>query len=369
MRRATLLLSLVGVAALAMTAPTPARSAELAYACYSPLASATPVPCHLWHTQPVRLAWTYDTSNAAAIDGDCAPRIISTDTSGTVVRCKIQDAVDSSTTEKTATVKVDVTGPSVAIAPARPPDHDGWWNRPVTFGFIGSDATSGVAACDTVTYAGPDSGAAQVSGGCRDGAGNAAVQSLVLRYDASPPALSAVRSVPGNHDVTLSWARSADAVRTEIVRSPGRSGSRPTKVYAGPRQTFTDTSPRNGVRYRYAISVYDAAGNVASSTASATPFSLAPVLGARLHAPPLLRWHQVQRASYYNVQLFRGHHKILTAWPTATRLQLRSRWTFRDEGVRLAPGRYRWYVWPAYGNREDERYGRLIGHSSFSIVR
>jgi hypothetical protein len=37
--------------------------------------------------------------------------------------------------------------------------------------------------------------------------------------------------------------------------------------------------------------------------------------------------------------------------------------------MRLSPGRYRWYVWPAYGDRADERYGRLIGHSSFSIVR
>lgn len=368
MRRTALVLSVVGVVALAMAAATPARSAELSYACYSPLASATPVPCHVWQTQPVRLAWTYDTTNAAAVDGDCTPRIISTDTAGTVVRCKIQDAIDSSTTEKTATVKVDVTGPSVTVAPARPPDHDGWWNRPVTFGFVGSDATSGVAACDTVTYAGPDSGTAQVSGGCRDAAGNAAAQSLVIRYDASPPTLTALRSVPGNHDVSLSWQQSADAVRTEIVRSPGTAGSRPTKVYTGTRRTFTDTSARNGMRYRYAISVYDAAGNLASGTASATPFSLAPVRGARLRTPPLLRWHRVRRASYYNVQLFRGHHKILTAWPTVTRLQLRSRWTFRGDPVRLAPGGYRWYVWPAYGDRANERYGRLIGRSSFKIV-
>ena len=103
-----------------------------------------------WQTQPVRLAWSYDTTNAAAIDGDCSPRIISTDTAGTVLRCKIQDAMDSSTTEKTATVKVDVTAPNVTVVPARPPDHDGWWTRPVTFGFVGSDATSGMAACDSV---------------------------------------------------------------------------------------------------------------------------------------------------------------------------------------------------------------------------
>ena len=36
---------------------------------------------------------------------------------------------------------------------------------------------------------------------------------------------------------------------------------------------------------------------------------------------------------------------------------------------RLTPGHYRWYVWPGLGSRADHRYGALIGHSSFSIVR
>jgi hypothetical protein len=368
-RRTALLLSVAGVALLAGGAATPAWSADLDYACYSPPQSTTPVACNTWHTQPVRLSWSYDTTQASAVGGDCTPRTISTDTTGTVVGCRIQDALDSSTTEKTATVKVDVTGPTVSVVPMRPPDHGGWWNGPVTFGFVGADATSGVAVCDTVTYAGPDSAAAQVTGGCRDVAGNLATQSLPLQYAATPPALTDVRSVARDHGVALSWKASADAVRTEIVRSPGRAGTRPTRVYAGTQRTFTDTSPRNGVRYRYAIAVYDAAGNTATATASATPFSLAPVAGSDLHVPPLLRWHEVPRASYYNVQLFRGHHKILTAWPTATRLQLRGRWTFRDERVRLTPGDYRWYVWPAYGPRAEERYGKLIGHSSFSIVR
>jgi hypothetical protein len=367
MRRAALIVSLA-LGALLLAA-TPARSADLNYACYSPPQSSTPVPCHTWNTQPVRLAWSYDTTNAEAIDGDCTPQTIRSDTAGTVVRCKIQDATDGSTTEKTAMVKVDMTGPTVTVAPARPPDHGDWWNRPVTFGFIGSDGTSGVAGCDSVTYAGPDNGAAQLTGGCRDVAGNTAVQSFALRYDASPPALTGVRSVPLDGGVTLSWKPSADAVRSEILRSPGKSGRSSTMLLSGNRRTFTDSSARNGVRYRYSIAVYDAAGNAASTTASATPFSLAPVRGSRLSAPPLLRWHAMRRASYYNVQLFRGQRKILTTWPTRTRLQLRREWTYGGERLRLSPGRYRWYVWPGFGSRAAERYGRLIGHSTFSIIR
>jgi hypothetical protein len=369
MRPARLILYLLlGVVVLAVTAPAPAQSAELTFACYSPPQNPTPVPCHVWHTQPVRLAWSYDTTTAEAIDGDCTPQTIRADTAGTVVRCTIQDASDSSTTEKTATVKVDATAPTVTMVPARPPDHAGWWNQPVTVSFIGSDATSGIAACDSVPYAGPDSEAAQITGGCRDVAGNAAVQSFPLRYDASPPALTAVRSAPRDRGVTLSWRPSADSVRTEIVRSAGASRRSSTVVYSGTARSFTDRPLRNGVQYRYTITVYDQAGNTASSTRSATPFSLSPVKGARLSAPPLLRWHQVRRASYYNVQLFRGRRKILTTWPTATRLQLRREWTFNGRRLRLVPGRYRWYVWPGYGSRAAERYGRLIGHSTFSIV-
>jgi hypothetical protein len=370
MRRLKLVLSVaLGAAAVAISTASPAAAAELNFACFSPPQSTASVPCHTWHTQPVRLAWTYDTTTAEPIGGDCTPQTIRTDTAGTVVRCTIQDTTDGSTTERTATVRVDATAPAVTVAPSRPPDHDGWWNGPVTFNFTGSDSTSGLAACDSATYAGPDSDAAQITGGCRDVAGNSAVQSFPLKYDASPPALTDVRSVPRDHGVTLSWKPSADAVRAEIVRSPGRSGRNSSMVYSGAGRTFTDRSARNGVRYRYAITVYDPAGNDASKTASATPFSLSPIRGSRLSAPPLLRWHPVRRASYYNVQLFRGRRKILSAWPTTTRLQLRRGWTFDGERRRLSPGRYRWYVWPGYGSRAAERYGRLIGHSAFTILR
>jgi hypothetical protein len=69
------------------------------------------------------------------------------------------------------------------------------------------------------------------------------------------------------------------------------------------------------------------------------------------------------------VQLFRGSTKLLSEWPTRAKLRLRRSWTYRDRRHRLTPGHYRWYVWPGLGSRADHRYGALIGHSSFSIVR
>src|SRR6185436_8946629 len=95
------------------------------------------------------------------------------------------------------------------------------------------------------------------------------------------------------------------------------------------------------------------AGNAASRELAATPDRalLAPARSATVTAPPLLRWTPVRGARYYNVQLLRGDRKVLSAWPRRAELQLDARWRFRGRARRLAPGRYRWFVWPGQGPR------------------
>jgi large repetitive protein len=89
----------------------------------------------------------------------------------------------------------DATAPQVTdAAPTRPPDRLDWYNRPIAFAFQGVDETSGVEACDPVTYRGPDSGAAEVTGTCVDRAGNSGARSFSLRYDGTGPEASAVAS-------------------------------------------------------------------------------------------------------------------------------------------------------------------------------
>ena len=343
---------------------------QLSYNCYSPAQSTTPVNCFQWKTSPVLLSWSYDPGKAQPVPSDsCRPQTISSDTAGLRVSCEVQDVQDMSTTEKTAVIRVDVTAPTIAdAAPARPPDYDGWWNHPVAFAFDGSDPTSGIAACSSTAYSGPDGAAAQVSGTCRDVAGNSSTRTFSVKYDATPPTLSALRSTRRGGRIALSWRASPDAVRADVARSPGRAGAARSVVYAGPVKSFTDTSARIGVRYTYSVTVYDAAGNPASRRVTLRPSGLDPAAGARLEEPPLLRWEKERGARYYNVQLFRGHTKLLSAWPTRTALQLRRSWTYRGRRHRLTGGHYRWYVWPGLGSRADHRYGDLIGHSSFSIV-
>ncbi len=88
----------------------------------------------------------------------------------------------------------------------------------------------------------------------------------------------------------------------------------------------------------------------------------APRAGASETAPPVLRWAPITGATYYNVQLYRGTTKVLSAWPRRPRLALRDRWTFGDRTYRLRARTYRWYVWP----HVEGGYGRTLGSSTFS---
>jgi large repetitive protein len=94
----------------------------------------------------------------------------------------------------------------------------------------------------------------------------------------------------------------------------------------------------------------------------------APLAGARLTKPPLLAWRTAPRARFYNVQLYRKGRKVLTTWPSRSRIQLRSRWIHQGNVYRLRPGAYTWVVWPAFGTRANPRYGRMLGRSTFRII-
>jgi hypothetical protein len=81
-----------------------------------------------------------------------------------------------------------------------------------------------------------------------------------------------------------------------------------------------------------------------------------------------MRWTPVRNADYFNVQLRRDGHKVLSRWPRRARLQLRRSWRFRGRVEQLAPGRYVWDVWPGFGARHAAKYGARIGRGSFVVA-
>jgi hypothetical protein len=319
--------------------------------------------CSGWFNSSVRLDWIV--TDGSPVSG-CLDVTLTTDTTGTKRDCVASDGTD--TIERTVTIKLDQTAPVISDAvPDRPPDHAGWYTRPVTFSASGSDATSGLHSCDKVTYGGPDNGAASIVATCRDVVGHVATRAFPLRYDATPPDPSGATAEAGDRLVRIRWPAAATA---NVTRTPGVDGEASTAL-APAADGMTDVRVTNGVTYRYVLTLADEAGNAASKELVVTPGPqlLTPVKRAALAAPPVLRWTSVRGARYYNVQLFRGGRKILSAWPRRPELRLKERWRFRGRRYRLIDGKYRWYVWPGKGPISARRYGPRIGARSFVLDR
>jgi hypothetical protein len=317
----------------------------------------------LWFRSPVRVEFVVTGHTST----DCPREIwVRQDTGGTPVGCS---ASGGGTTTVTVVIRLDQTPPIVTgVVPARPPDHGPWYSHPITFTGQGDDRMSGLAGCDAPSYSGPDAVNATIVATCRDVAGNAASRAFPLSYDATPPDLSAATISAADRVVRVRWPAGSSAT---LTRTPGPGASANAVVYEGRGTAFADRGVRNNRQYRYVLTLTDAAGNAASREFVVTPRRqlLAPGKRAVVNGPPLLRWTPVRGARYYNVQVFRGKRKVLSAWPRRAALQLKQRWRYRGHRYRLREGRYRWYVWPGVGPRAANRYGERIGARTFVVDR
>ena len=378
-RRLPTLLLLAMLAALALarsaaTAPPPAPP--------EPSCSPEPADCFAWHTSNVTVSWASPPPGVTA--SGCGSVTVTSDTAGQAVSCTWSNAEGSKTT--TANVRRDATPPRVTGSAERQPDANGWYNHPIRFQFSGEDGTSGVEGCGVVTYTGPDTATARITGSCRDQAGNTGTTGLIeFKYDTKPPRLGKVRAKINEDAVVLTWTASQDTYSVVVLRRPGLRGLTSSTVFSRPGRTFTDRRLKSGVKYRYTVTAYDAAGNgvtvalvaqlggstvkVARAGPTTTHALTRPADEARMSAPPALVWATVPGATYYNVQLFRGNRKVLSVWPRRARFQLRTAWRFGGSSHRLTPGRYHWYVWPGFGRVSASRYGKRVASRDFVLTR
>ena len=357
MRRAIL----IAVVALACCAAPAEARPTIDFTC-------TPAPssCTGWYNEAATVHWSWAPTNST-VELGCDPNDpIDFDTASTTRYCKVRDPSDGVAFLAEVPLRVDMTAPVVTGSSAsRGPDVNGWYRSPLQVTFAGADALSGVLGCSSGTYSGPDAAAAQVLGRCWDRAGNvSAPGTFDLRYDATAPSLARVTASGRDHKVRLEWAV-PDAVDLDVRRDGRRLLS------GGPSGNVVDRRLRNGHRYQYLVTATDAAGNTAKRTLTVVPGPrlLGPRAGFALDHPPLLRWTRIRGADYYNVQVFRGKRKVLSAWPTRPKLRLPAAWRYAGHKRRLKPGRrYRWFVWPGEGARDRNEYGRLIGARTFVIT-
>jgi hypothetical protein len=317
----------------------------------------------------VRVRWSI---NVDVLDASqCgSPMKVSGPTTGSVATCKVTLTNNQPLTWQTSPIKIDQDPPTgVAPSLSRGADFNGWFNHPVTVSWGGSDATSGIAGCSSVTYSGPDNGAASVNGGCTDKAGNSASAAISISYDATAPVLSKASVDSRNGSDLVTWKSSSPADTAVVQRWP-RGGKAQPVVFRGAGGSFMDKKVAAGLEYMYAVQTFDQAGNASKRTLVA---GLAKVVTMRrlpyvprVAAQPILRWARVRGATYYNVQLYRGSKRVFASWPTTNHLGLPAKWKWAGKWRHLGPGRYRWYVWAGLGRRSFARY-QAVGNAQFIV--
>jgi hypothetical protein len=353
---------------------TTVRSFGLSYDATGPNVTGSPErtpDSNGWYNDPLRVIFG-GTDATSGVDSCTAPEVYSgpDDTNALLSGSCVDRAGNASAT--VFSLSYDSTDPSVAATPGRSPDSNGWYNHALTVGFGATDTTSGVEGCTQATYSGPDSPLAFIGGSCRDRAGNQGTASIVIKYDATAPAITLLVPKAAKQKAELIWRTTTDAQSVELLRSPGVNGETESVIFRGSSTatSYLDSGLRAGRTYHYRLIAADEAANQSTRKLEfvARGALLYPAPGQKVTKPPLLVWTAVRGASYYNVVLVRGR-RVFSAWPLRARLKLPRAWTYHGRRYKLRPGTYRWYVWPGRGRLAAGRYGKLLGASSFVVSR
>lgn len=93
-----------------------------------------------------------------------------------------------------------------------------------------------------------------------------ATSSAAGTVDVTAPIIASFTATPSAAQNALAWSASDN---TGVTRSVVTQGG--TTIYDGPAFSYTHTGLTNGTAYSYALTVYDAAGNTATASTTATP--------------------------------------------------------------------------------------------------
>lgn len=289
----------------------------------------------------------------------------------------------------TYTWTIDTVAPQTTIASTPPAASH---SSTATFAFGSSEAEStftcqldggGPTPCTSPkTYTGLRDGSHRVSVQAVDKAGNADPSPATFSWsitngggggDVTPPHnVSGLRASVRYGFLQLTWKNPTDVDFDHVgvfVAGKGVASAR-RLLYAGRQVSYVDRRFKNGEAYRFLVVSYDhtdLASTGASKTVASSVLLGSPRDGSVVSAPPVLRWAAVPRATFYNVQLWRGpEQKVLSSWPRTSHRALQRSWLYGRRQF-LRAGVYTWYVWPAFGPRARPRYGQLLGQATFRV--
>ncbi|MDX6254024.1 MAG: large repetitive protein [Frankiales bacterium] len=151
------------------------------------------------------------------------------------------DEAGNTEAPQTATVKIDLTKPTIGHTVTPAPNGKGWNSAPVTVAYQCADALSGVASCSPNADVSTDGQSQAVPGTAVDNAGNTQTDDAKVSIDTVKPTITGApdRNANANNwyagDVTVSF--SCDDALSGIADC-----SSPTKLFEGKAQTATGTA-------------------------------------------------------------------------------------------------------------------------------
>lgn len=241
-----------------------------------------------WYRAPLSIGWSGTDQTSGVASCRATLTYDGPDTTGTAEAGTCTDNAGNSSSD-TFTVRYDTVAPTTVATPNRAPNAAGWYRAALSIEWVGSDATSGLAACSAkLSYDGPDTTGTAEVGSCTDNAGNSSSDTFTVRYDTVAPSTVATPSRSPN---AAGWYRaplSVDWTGTDGTSGIASCTSRLT--YSGP-----DTKGTNQTG-----SCTDTAGNSSSdsvmlhydATAPATDATPSPAPNANgwLRSPVTVKW-------------------------------------------------------------------------------
>ena len=166
-----------------------------------------------WNNTDVTLAWgCSDTGSGIA---DCTPKLTVTAEGANQQVTGTAYDVAGNRTQRTSSVSIDKTAPTISGAALPAPNANGWNNTPVIVTFTCADALSGIASCTAPVTLSGEGAVQSATGTATDKADNTATTTVrSISIDRTPPLVTFARHAG---QITVDGSVTLDASATDAL--------------------------------------------------------------------------------------------------------------------------------------------------------